>query len=79
MPLTNLRVLAILNYCFENHDANYYITNYLERLSPPKEETTVLQDSMEEEIAGTESSLDENEEESDKQKGGRMEPSMSTF
>src|ERR1044072_4002458 len=61
--------LAILNYCLENYDANYYIIDYLERISPPKEETNVLQDSMEEEIAETESSLDENEEESDKQKG----------
>ena len=67
MPLTNLS-LAILNYCFENYDANYYITDYLERFSPPKEETNVLQDTMEEEIAETESSLDENEEKSDKQK-----------
>src|SRR3954466_3884957 len=61
--------LDVLNYCFENYNANYYITDHLERISPPKEETNVLQDSMEEEIAGTERSLDENEEESDKQKG----------
>src|ERR1043165_6752715 len=60
--------LSILNYCLENYDANYYIIDYLERISPPKEETNVLQDSMEEEIAETESSLDENEEESDEQK-----------
>src|ERR1041384_6736066 len=60
--------LAILNYCYENYNANYYITDHLERISPPKEETNVLQDSMEEEIAETESSLDEKEEESDKQK-----------
>src|ERR1041384_6476723 len=60
--------LAILNYCFENYDANYYIIDYLERISPPKEETNVLQDTMEEEIAETESSLDEKEEESDEQK-----------
>src|SRR3954462_3433338 len=59
--------LAILNYCFENYDSNYYITDYLERISPPKEETNVLQDSMEEEITETERSLDQNEEESDEQ------------
>src|ERR1043165_6738074 len=59
--------LAILNYCLENYDANYYIIDYLERISPPKEETNVLQDSLEE-IAETESSLDEKEEESDEQK-----------
>ena len=60
--------LAILNYCLENYNENYYITDYLERISPPKEETNVLQESMEEESAETESSLDEKEEESDKQK-----------
>src|SRR3954469_19718694 len=60
--------LAILNYCLENYDANYYITDHLERISPPKEETNVLQDFMKEEIDETESSLDEKEEESDEQK-----------
>src|SRR4051812_26650989 len=50
--------LAILQYCLENYNYNYYITDYLERISPPKGETNVLQDSMEE-IAETESSLDE--------------------
>src|SRR4051812_26932910 len=60
--------LAILKYCLENYDANYYITDHLERISPPNEVTNVFQDSMEEEIAETESSLDENEEWSDKQK-----------
>src|SRR3954470_13708949 len=60
--------LAILLYCLENYNENYYITDYLERISPPKEENNVLQDSMEEEIAETESSLDEKEEESDEQK-----------
>src|SRR3954464_4656197 len=59
--------LAILNYCLENYNANCYITDYLERISPPKEETNVLRDSMEE-ISETESSLDEKEEESDEQK-----------
>lgn len=60
--------VAILNYCFENYNANYYITDHLERISPPKEETNVFQDYMEEEIAETESSLDKKEEESDEQK-----------
>src|ERR1043165_7170982 len=61
-------ILAILQYCLENYNENYYITDYLERISPPKEETNILQDSMEEEIAKTESSLDENGEESNEQK-----------
>src|SRR3954466_13637436 len=60
--------LDVLNYFFENYNANYYITDHLDRISPPKEETNILQDFMEEEIAETESSLDEKEEESDKQK-----------
>src|SRR4051812_41595654 len=60
--------LAILQYFFENYNENYNITDYLERISPPKEETNALQDSMEEEIAETGSSLDEKEEESDEQK-----------
>src|ERR1041384_1410401 len=28
--------LTILNYCFENYDANYYIIDYLERISPQR-------------------------------------------
>src|SRR3954465_10297191 len=45
--------LSILNYCLENYDANYYITDHIERISPPKEENNVLQFCMEEEIAET--------------------------
>src|ERR1041385_2057504 len=66
MPLTNLRVLIYLIYFFENFN-NAYITNYLKRFSPQEEETNALQDSTEE-IAETESSLDEKEEESDEEK-----------
>src|SRR3954470_10409437 len=60
--------LSILKYCFENYNANYYIIDHLERISPPKEETNVLHDSREEEIAKTECSDDKKEEESDEQK-----------
>src|SRR4051812_46570867 len=60
--------LDILNYCFEDFNHNYYITEYLKRFSPQEEETTALQDSMEEQTAKTECSLDENEEEIDEQK-----------
>ena len=67
-PLTNLRVLLYLTIFLENYDANYYITDHLERISPPKEEINVLHDSMEEEIVEPESPLDEKEEESDEQK-----------
>ena len=62
-------ILAMFKYCYDNYkDDTSYITEYLERISPPKEDTNSLQDPMEEEIAETESSLDEKEEESDKQK-----------
>ena len=53
---------------FNYKDENYNITNYLERISPPKEETNALQEPMEEEIVVIESPLDEKEEESDEQK-----------
>src|SRR3954471_7946821 len=61
--------LDILNYCFENFDCNYYIIDHLKRFSPQEEETNALQDSMQEEIAENESSLDEKEKENDEQKG----------
>ena len=57
---------AILKYCFENYNDNGYITEYIERVSPAKKETNVLQEPMEEEFAETESSLDEKEEESER-------------
>src|SRR3954462_4129511 len=59
--------LEILNYCFEDFNENYFITDYLKRFSPQEEETNALQDSTEEEIAETECSLDEKEE-SDEQR-----------
>ena len=57
--------LAILKYCFENYNDNDYITNYIERISPPKKETNSLQ---QDKIAENGSSLDEKEEESDEKK-----------
>src|ERR1043165_638400 len=60
--------LDILNYFFEDFNDNYCIIDHLKRFSPQEEETNALQDSTEEEIAETESSLDEKEEESDEQK-----------
>src|SRR3954471_8044807 len=59
-------IYEILEFCFDNYkEENYYILDYLNRGSPLKESTNALQDSMEEEIAETEISLDEKEEESD--------------
>ena len=55
--------LAILQYCYDNYkNDNCFIIKYLNRFSPPKEETNALQEPMEEEIAEIRSSLDRSEE-----------------
>jgi len=60
---------AILGYCLEYYNDNPYITEFLEKRHPKKEETVVLQEPIEEETTTeAESSLDEKEEESDEQK-----------
>src|SRR3954447_4245065 len=62
-------IYEILEFCFDNYkEENYYILEYLNRCSPLKESTNALQDLMEEEIAETETSLDEKEEKSEEQK-----------
>ena len=62
-------VYDILKFCFDNYKVeNGYILEYLNRCSPPMEETNALQEPMEEEIIETGSSLDEKEEKSDEQK-----------
>ena len=61
--------LNILKYCYENYEYNAHINEFIERMSAALEETDILQESMEEEIAETVSSLDEkDEEESEEQK-----------
>ena len=61
--------LAILKYCYENYEYNYEIHALIKKVSAVQEETNILQDSMEEEIDETVSSLDEkDEEESEEQK-----------
>ena len=61
--------LAMFKYCHDYYkDDNAYITEYLERISLPKEETNALQELMEEEIVEIEIPLDEKEEEGDEQK-----------
>ena len=59
---------TILKYCFENYNDNYYITEYVKKVSPPKGDTDALQEPMEEEIAETEIPLGEKEVESEEQK-----------
>jgi hypothetical protein len=56
-------VYDILKFCFHNYmEENGYILKYLNRCSPT-EETNALKETMEEEIAETGSSLDDQEEE----------------
>ena len=50
---------AILKYCYETYASNAYVKEYIEDTSAVQEETNILQESMEEEIAETVSSLDE--------------------
>ena len=61
--------LAILRYCYANYEYNYYINALIEKVSAVQEEINILQESMEEEIDETVSSLDEkDDEESEEQK-----------
>ena len=61
--------LAILKYCYENYEYNYEINALIKKVSAVQEETNILQESMEEEIDETVSSLDEkDDEESEEQK-----------
>ena len=60
---------AILKYCYDNYASNAYVKPYIEDSSVVQEETNILQESMEEEIDETVSSLDEkDDEESEEQK-----------
>ena len=63
-----IKLITILNYCFENYNDNYYITEYVKKVTPPKGETDASQEPMKEEMAETDISLDETKEESEGQK-----------
>src|SRR3954453_8316697 len=58
---------AILGYCLEYYNDNPYITEFLEK-NYSLEQLATFQELMGEEIAETETSLDEKEEESEEQK-----------
>ena len=61
--------LAILRYCYENYEYNHYINAFMKKVNAIQEETNILQESMEEEIDETVSSLDEkDDEESEEQR-----------
>ena len=53
---------AILKYCYDNYKYNYDIDVFIEKVSTVQEEINILQESMEEEIDETVSSLDEKDE-----------------
>ena len=60
---------AILKYYYENYKYNAHIDEFIEKVSVVQEESNILQESMEEEIAEIASSLDEkDDEESEEQK-----------
>ena len=59
--------LAILKYCYDNYASNPYIKPYIEDSSAVQEETNILQESMEEGIDETMSSLDEKDDEESKE------------
>ena len=60
---------AMLKYCYDNYASNADVKPYIEDSSAVQEETNILQESMEEEIDETVSSLDEkDDEESEEQK-----------
>mgnify|MGYP005841520411 CR=1 FL=1 len=65
---------AILKYCHDNYKYKYDIDEFIEKVSAVREETNILQESMEEEIDETVSSLDEKDDEaSEEKKGGRTD------
>ena len=54
---------AILKYCYENYEFNSDIDAFIEEVSAVQEEVNILQESMEEGIDETVSSLDEKDDE----------------
>ena len=59
--------LAILKYFYENYKYNCDIDEFIEKVSALQEETNILQETMEEEIYDTVSSLDEKDEDESKE------------
>ena len=60
---TNLKIFAILKYCYDNYASNAYVKPYIEDSSAVQEENNILQESMEEGIDETVRSLDEKDDE----------------
>ena len=54
---------AILKYCYDNYASNAYVKPCIEKVSAVRDETNILQESMEEEIDDTVCSLDEKDDE----------------
>ena len=55
--------LAILGYCYENYEYNYYINAFMKKFNAVQEEINILQEPVEEEIDDTVSSLHEKDDE----------------
>ena len=69
MMFIDLKFFAILKYCYDNYKFNFDIDEFIEKVFVVQEETNILQESMEEGIDETVSSLDEkDDEESEEQK-----------
>ena len=58
---------AILKYCYDNYKYNPDIDEFIEKISAVREEINILQESMEEGIDETVSSLDEKDDEESKE------------
>ena len=56
-------IFAIFQYCYDNYASNAYVKPYIEDSPAVQKETNILQESMEEEIDETVSSLDEKDDE----------------
>ena len=61
--LYKIENFAILEYCYNNYASNAYVKPYIEDSSVVQQETNILQESTEEEIDETVSSLDEKDDE----------------
>ena len=72
-PLYKSEIFAILKYCYDKYASNAYVKPYIEDSYTVQEEINILQESMEEEIDETVSSLDEKDDDERRTSGGRMD------
>ena len=70
--LQKSEIFSILKYCYDNYEYNSGINAFIEKVSAVQEETNILQESMEEEIDETVSSLDEMRRVKNKRRKSRL-------